>query len=34
MLGRLDTNSLNLLRASDDVEFISEDGIMHALAVQ
>ncbi|KAJ3514772.1 hypothetical protein NLJ89_g2171 [Agrocybe chaxingu] len=30
----LDTASLNTLRASADVELISEDGIMHTMAVQ
>ncbi|KAJ2935688.1 hypothetical protein H1R20_g1411, partial [Candolleomyces eurysporus] len=30
----VDQNTLNTLRASDDVESISEDGIMHAFAAQ
>ncbi|KAJ2926091.1 hypothetical protein H1R20_g11005, partial [Candolleomyces eurysporus] len=30
----VDQNTLNTLRASDDVESISEDGIMHAFATQ
>ncbi|KAF8161600.1 serine protease [Crassisporium funariophilum] len=30
----LDTDALNTLRASADVELISEDGIMHTMAVQ
>ncbi|PFH47791.1 hypothetical protein AMATHDRAFT_6423 [Amanita thiersii Skay4041] len=32
--GHLDEHSLNILRASDDVERISEDGIMHTMTVQ
>ncbi|KAJ3502962.1 hypothetical protein NLJ89_g8650 [Agrocybe chaxingu] len=34
LASNLDTNSLNTLRASADVELISEDGIMHTMAVQ
>ncbi|KAF8996963.1 serine protease [Cyathus striatus] len=30
--GHLDTNTLNILRASTDVESISEDGIMHTMS--
>ncbi|KAF5385321.1 hypothetical protein D9615_001506 [Tricholomella constricta] len=32
--GNLDEATLNALRASDDVEFISEDGIMHTMVTQ
>ncbi|KIM37988.1 hypothetical protein M413DRAFT_448033 [Hebeloma cylindrosporum] len=32
--GALDENTLNSLRLSEDVEYISEDGIMHTMATQ
>ncbi|KAF8167100.1 serine protease [Crassisporium funariophilum] len=32
--GDLDTDALNALRASPDVEFIAEDGIMHTMVTQ
>ena len=33
-IGDLDTDTLNTLRASSDVESISEDGIMHTMTTQ
>lgn len=32
--GTLDDDTLNILRASPDVEYISEDGIMHTMVQQ
>jgi hypothetical protein len=32
--GALDENTLNVLRLSEDVEYITEDGIMHTMATQ
>lgn len=33
-LGTLDNETLNVLRASPDVEYVSEDGIMHTMVTQ
>lgn len=34
LVGALDTNTLNMLRASPEVATISEDGLMHTMTTQ